>query len=57
MDDWKFLLEEDGSRVELYDLSEDPTEMNNVARQNPSVVSGLTKKLRNWRDSLPDRAD
>jgi N-acetylgalactosamine-6-sulfatase len=51
---WKLLMNPDRSRMELYDIPNDPREMNNIARQQPDVVSRLSKVLLNWQRSLPD---
>lgn len=50
---WKLLLNPDGSRVELYDIPNDPSEMNNLAPQQIEVVSSLALKLLTWQASLP----
>lgn len=55
MEDWKFLMNEDGRRTELYDLSTDPSELNNIATQNLGLVSEFAEILRDWRNSLSDR--
>ena len=54
--DWKLHLgRRRGEGVELYDLSVDPSESNNVAEQHPEVVARLQKKLRTWVDELPQQ--
>lgn len=50
---WKLLCDYDGSRPQLYDLESDPGENNNLAADNPDVVSSLTKKLLAWDQSMP----
>lgn len=50
---WKLLMNPDRARVELYDLVADPSETNNVAHQNPSVVAALSERLLAWGRSLP----
>lgn len=50
---WKLLMNPDGSRVELYDSPNDPSELNNLAHLNPDVVSELKQKLMTWHRSLP----
>jgi len=51
---WKFHLNrKKDAEVELYDLSIDPSESNNVAGDHPEVVADLTKKLRKWVAELP----
>lgn len=37
------------NRVELYDLSKDPGEKNNIAAQNPEKVTELMAKIETWR--------
>lgn len=37
------------NRVELYDLSKDPGENNNIADQNPEKVKELMAKIETWR--------
>ena len=57
MRDGKWKLHLNGRRakatVELFDLSEDPSEMQNVADQNPAVVNRLRTKLEAWVAELP----
>ncbi|MCC6857068.1 MAG: sulfatase-like hydrolase/transferase [Bryobacterales bacterium] len=50
---WKLLLNPDRSRVELYDIPRDPTEMNNLAERNPAVVKRLSGRLLAWQAALP----
>jgi arylsulfatase A-like enzyme len=50
---WKLLMNPDGSRIELYDIPRDPSELNNQAVQNPRVVEELSKKLLAWKRSMP----
>jgi N-acetylgalactosamine-6-sulfatase len=58
---WK-LIEPGGKRkgpteVELYDLSKDPGEQTNVAKQNPAILGKLDAKLRIWNATLPQSYD
>ena len=51
--DWKLYLNPDGSRVELYDIPRDPTQLNSLAEKNPEVVAKLREKLLAWHKQLP----
>ncbi|MGV3721937.1 MAG: sulfatase-like hydrolase/transferase [Actinomycetota bacterium] len=50
---WKLLMEDDGSGVQLVDLSADPGETGNVAAEQPEQVERLKKLLLDWNRSLP----
>lgn len=39
--------------VELYDLSVDPSESENVAKQHPEIVADLEAKMKAWLNELP----
>ena len=47
---WKFLMEEDGPGVELYNLEKDPQESLNVAQENPELVDSLQQLLLSWKE-------
>ena len=49
---WKFHMNPDRSRLELYDILADPTEVDNLADQNPDVVKKLSEKLLKWRETV-----
>ncbi len=51
--DWKLLLNPDRSRVELYDVPKDLTQLNNVAEHHPDVVARLSEKVLAWQKELP----
>ncbi len=56
--DWKLLCEYDGSQAQLFDLSTDPGESQNVANDYPEQVQRLKKQLLAWHVSMPtDRGD
>ncbi|MFK7790496.1 MAG: sulfatase-like hydrolase/transferase [Phycisphaeraceae bacterium] len=56
-DAWKLLMTTDGSRVELYDIRDDPLEQNNMAADHPEVVERLRGQLEAWLAELPKEAD
>ncbi len=50
---WKLLTEYDGSNPQLYDLSVDAEETQNLAKENPKVVKRLSRALLEWHTSMP----
>jgi arylsulfatase A-like enzyme len=50
---YKLLFNPDGSRVELYEIPQDPGEYNNLAAQKPEVVKRLMEKGLEWQKTLP----
>ncbi|MBA7675810.1 hypothetical protein ES703_84048 [subsurface metagenome] len=50
---WKLLMNPDRSRIELYDIPEDPTELDNLAARHPDVVKKLSQQLLKWQATLP----
>ena len=54
---WKLLINDDGSRLELYDIEapgkQSNVERNNVATRHGEVAKRLSEKLLSWRRSLP----
>lgn len=50
---WKWLLNPERSRVELYDIPADPSEMNNLAAANPKIVKRLSNRVLAWQKTLP----
>jgi uncharacterized sulfatase len=53
---WKFYIQYDGSRPQLYDLLADGSEANNVAEQHPDVCQRLKRLIEEWNASLPPDA-
>jgi N-acetylgalactosamine-6-sulfatase len=51
---WKLLMNPDRSRVELYDIPNDPSELNNRAKRHPDVVTRLSKRVLAWQATLPE---
>jgi len=52
--DWKLLLNPDRSRVELYDIPRDPSELDNLAGRQPQIVARLAEKALAWQKTLPE---
>jgi hypothetical protein len=50
--DWKLLTNDDGSGTQLFNLVEDPGEVNDLASKNPERVDEMKKVLLEWRASL-----
>jgi len=50
---WKLLMNPDRSRVELYDIPADPSELNNLAAEHPEIVDRLSKTVLAWQKTLP----
>ena len=44
----------DRSRVELYDIPDDPIEMNNLAGSRKDVVERMAERLLAWQKTLPN---
>jgi uncharacterized sulfatase len=51
--DWKLLCEYDGSQSQLYNLSLDRAETENLATKHPDRVNHLAKALLEWNKSMP----
>ncbi|MEM6363018.1 MAG: sulfatase-like hydrolase/transferase [Planctomycetota bacterium] len=51
--DFKLLMNPDGSRVELYNVIEDPGERDNVASEHVDLVDDLRARLSSWNAELP----
>ena len=50
---WKLLVNDDGKGAELYDLSADRAEERNLAAALPELTATLTRRVLEWRRSLP----
>ena len=50
---WKFLIDADGSRAQLYDFRGGFDEQSNVASRYPEIAARLRSALLNWWRSLP----
>lgn len=54
---WKLLIDANGERSALYDLSTDRAEAKEVGATHPEIVSRLKQSLLEWTKSLPTAAD
>ncbi len=54
--DWKYFCNPDGSKEELYNLIEDPGELNNQANQYPDIAKELQAILLEWKSTIPESA-
>jgi arylsulfatase A-like enzyme len=45
---WKLLVKRDGSVTMLFDISTDPGEKTNLAKENPDLVAKLTQRVKDW---------
>ena len=50
---WKLLCEYDGSNAELYDLSTDPGEYNDLASKQPEIRDQLIEQATSWHNTMP----
>ena len=54
---WKLLASEDFSHHELYDITNDVYEKNDLKQAHPDVVVKLLNKIREWKNGLPEKPD
>ena len=52
--DYKLLVNPDGSRVELYNLIKDPSEVNNLATEKPKLAKKMTERALEWYATIPE---
>ena len=53
-DQWKLLTNGDGSYVELYNMADDPMEVDDLKKRHAKTVQQLQKELKDWQQTLPD---
>lgn len=53
--DWKLLMNPDGSRKELYNLKQNPSEVDNLAYENPEILERMSRQLLDWHHTIPGR--
>lgn len=51
---WKFLMNLDGTRKELYDIVKDPSELQNLSTIHSKLVNQLSQMIMEWREELPE---
>ncbi len=54
--DWKLLLDHKGGGAQLYQIPNDPGELNDLAAKEPDVVKQLSEKALAWVKTLPTSA-
>lgn len=47
-DKWKLLVDSNGENIQLFDMSIDPHETNNVAQQHPKLCKELSERVIEW---------
>jgi len=52
--DYKLLMNPDKSRIELYDIPKDQTQLSNIADKHPDMVSRLSERVLTWNKTLPE---
>jgi N-acetylgalactosamine-6-sulfatase len=52
--DFKLLINPDRSRLELYNIPRDPSELHNLAQDHPEIVERLAKQVLAWQQTLPE---
>jgi N-acetylgalactosamine-6-sulfatase len=52
--EWKFLMNPSRNRVELYNITEDPGEVDNMAKEYPDIVKEYTDFILEWYKTLPE---
>lgn len=52
---WKLVANRDLDYIELYQISNDPFEKNNVLKDQPAAANKLVSKLKDWKATLPER--
>jgi len=54
-DHWKLVANRDLDYMELYDISKDPYEKNNLLKKQATVATGLAAELKQWQSTLPEK--
>ena len=51
---WKLVANRDLDYMELYDISKDPYEKNNLLKKQATVATSLAAELKHWQSTLPE---
>ncbi len=49
---WKWIEDYENQSGELFDLEQDPSEANNLAKENPQIAQSMHQALENWKRSV-----
>jgi N-acetylgalactosamine-6-sulfatase len=52
--EWKFLMNPSMNRLELYNVVEDPGEVDNLANEHPAIIEKYSNFLLEWHKTLPE---
>ena len=52
---YKYMQYERNKNPELFDLENDPGELNNLYEKLPDIASSMERKLKNWKKAHPPR--
>lgn len=50
---WKLLINDDGSQMELYNLSKDHAETTNLTAEHPELAKRMAQQVMDWKNGLP----
>jgi arylsulfatase A-like enzyme len=51
--EWMFFVNPDGTKKELYNIPQDPLELNNMVNEKPELAKAMEDKLMKWNVTLP----
>lgn len=51
--EWKLLINDDRSQMELYNLQKDHAETTNLAERHPKIAERMANKVLEWKSSMP----
>jgi hypothetical protein len=50
---WKLLSNNELTHTELYDITANPFEKNDLTSKNPEITQQLVRQIKNWEATLP----